>query len=184
MRVVIEEIREALKEPMAAICDSIRRVLEARPRNWPPISSNAAWCSPAAGALLRRLEAFMANRTNVPARVADDPLVLCGARRRALCRIDAPADRRLGTVGAIRDRRTACLNHRKPRPPPRDLCSAQSNGRCSSARRVYSLLTIPGWCSSICTSQVAPACVGAVGAADNRPLHLLPHLSRYACFAG
>ena len=74
-----EEIRESLKEPVAAIIETVTRTLErAEPELAADLIENGI-CLAGGGALLRRLDTVISNATGLSVRVADDPLS-CVAR--------------------------------------------------------------------------------------------------------
>ena len=77
--VTSEEIREALKEPISAIVDTVIRTLErAEPELAADLIDNGI-CLCGGGALLRRLDTVVSNATGLGVTVADDPLS-CVAR--------------------------------------------------------------------------------------------------------
>ena len=74
-----EEVREALKEPISAIIETVMRTLEkAEPELAADLIDNGI-CMAGGGALLRRLDTVLSNATGLQVRVADDPLT-CVAR--------------------------------------------------------------------------------------------------------
>lgn len=83
VRVASDDIREALFEPLNNICDRIRQVLTLTPPELAADILEHGMVLTGGGALLRHIERFISKRTNVPARVADDPLscVALGAGR-------------------------------------------------------------------------------------------------------
>ncbi|MHB9133809.1 MAG: rod shape-determining protein MreB [Armatimonadota bacterium] len=83
VRLRSEEIREVLVEPLTTICDRIRQVLEQTPPELAADIMERGMVLTGGGSLLRHIERFISKRTNVPARVADDPLscVALGAGR-------------------------------------------------------------------------------------------------------
>lgn len=83
VRLCSAEIREALVEPLTSICDRIRQVLEQTPPELAADIMERGMVLTGGGAQLRHIERFISKRTNVPARVADDPLscVALGAGR-------------------------------------------------------------------------------------------------------
>ena len=83
VRLRSEEIREALSEPLAAISEKIRQVLEQTPPELAADVMERGMVLTGGGALLRRIDRYLSKRTNVPARIADDPLscVALGAGR-------------------------------------------------------------------------------------------------------
>ena len=89
-----DEIREALSEPIGAIIDRVKSVLESTP---PELSSDIierGIMLTGGVALLRGLDKLLASQTGIPIHVAEDPLscvaIGCG---RALDQIDAIRDR-------------------------------------------------------------------------------------------
>jgi rod shape-determining protein MreB len=74
VRITSEEVRDILIEPLTAICDKIRHVLEATPPELAADIMERGMVMAGGGALLRQIGRFITRRTNVPARVADDPL--------------------------------------------------------------------------------------------------------------
>ena len=74
VRLRSEEIREALAEPLTAISDKIRQVLEGTPPELSADIMERGMVLAGGGALLRHIERFLSKRTNVPARVVEDPL--------------------------------------------------------------------------------------------------------------
>ncbi|MBI9018244.1 MAG: rod shape-determining protein [Phycisphaerae bacterium] len=74
-----EEIRESLREPLAAIIDSVTRTLEkAEPELAADLIDNGI-CLAGGGALLRQLDFVISNATGLRVFIADDPLS-CVAR--------------------------------------------------------------------------------------------------------
>lgn len=74
-----EEIREALKEPIAAIIEAVTRTLE---RTEPELAADLidnGICLAGGGALLRKIDTVLANATGLKVWIADDPLT-CVAR--------------------------------------------------------------------------------------------------------
>jgi len=74
-----EEIRESLKEPIAAIIETVTRTLE---RTEPELAADLidnGICLAGGGALLRRIDTVIANATGLEVSVAEDPLT-CVAR--------------------------------------------------------------------------------------------------------
>lgn len=74
VKITSEEIREALSEPVGAIVDAVKAVLEKTP---PELSSDIidrGIIITGGGALLRGLDRLLSEATGVPAIVADDPL--------------------------------------------------------------------------------------------------------------
>ena len=74
-----EEIRDSLKEPVAAIIGAVTRTLErAEPELAADLIDNGI-CLAGGGALLRKLDTILGNATGLKVRVAEDPLS-CVAR--------------------------------------------------------------------------------------------------------
>ena len=73
VRLRSEEVREALTEPLIAITDRIRQVLEQTPPELAADIMERGMVLTGGGALLRNINRFISRRTNVPARLADDP---------------------------------------------------------------------------------------------------------------
>lgn len=98
IRVTSDEIREALSEPLGAIVDRVRAVLENTP---PELSSDIierGIMLTGGVALLRGLDKLLASQTGIPIHVAEDPLSCvalgCG---RALDQLDNIRDRFIET---------------------------------------------------------------------------------------
>lgn len=94
IKVTSQEIREALSEPLSAIVDRVKSVLEQTP---PELSSDIierGIMLTGGVALLRGLDRLLAHETGIPIHVAEDPLSCvalgCG---RALDQIDAIRDK-------------------------------------------------------------------------------------------
>ncbi|HEY3379255.1 MAG TPA: rod shape-determining protein [Armatimonadota bacterium] len=68
------EVREALLEPLTAMADKICQVLEQTPPELSADIMERGMVLTGGGALLRGIDRFIAQRTNAPARVAEDPL--------------------------------------------------------------------------------------------------------------
>jgi rod shape-determining protein MreB len=78
-----EEVREALKEPIGAIIDTVTRTLEhAEPELAADLVDNGIVLA-GGGALLRGMATVLSNATGLDCRVADDPLT-CVARGTAV----------------------------------------------------------------------------------------------------
>ena len=74
-----EEVREALKEPISSIIETVMRTLEkAEPELAADLIDNGI-CLAGGGALLRRIDTVLSNATGLDVTVADDPLT-CVAR--------------------------------------------------------------------------------------------------------
>lgn len=77
--VTSDEIREALREPMDAIIEAVKRTLErAEPELAADLVDNGITLA-GGGALLRGIDQVLSNATGLDVRVADDPLT-CVAR--------------------------------------------------------------------------------------------------------
>ncbi len=70
-----EEIRDALKEPLASILDSIRQILEQCPPELSGDLVNRGIVLAGGGALLRGIDRLIAKETQLPVTIADDPLI-------------------------------------------------------------------------------------------------------------
>ncbi|CAN5857414.1 rod shape-determining protein [soil metagenome] len=69
-----EEIRQALQEPVSAICDSVLRTLErAEPELAADLVESGVMLA-GGGALLRGIDVVIQNATGLPVKIADDPL--------------------------------------------------------------------------------------------------------------
>ena len=69
-----EEIREAIKEPVAVIVEAVRRALEKTPPDLAAdIHDNGFWLA-GGGALLKGLDKLLAENTKLKVNIADDPL--------------------------------------------------------------------------------------------------------------
>jgi len=72
--VTSEEIREALQEPVSAICDAVTRTLErAEPELAADLVESGIMLA-GGGALLRGISIVVQNATGLPVKIADDPL--------------------------------------------------------------------------------------------------------------
>jgi rod shape-determining protein MreB and related proteins len=69
-----EEIREALKEPLSSILESIRITLERCPPELSADLIERGIVMAGGGALLRGIDRLIAKETGLPVHVADDPL--------------------------------------------------------------------------------------------------------------
>jgi rod shape-determining protein MreB len=69
-----EEIRDALSEPVAAIAECLRRVLERAPPELAADIMELGVTMTGGGALLRGLDRVIADQTELPVRVAEEPL--------------------------------------------------------------------------------------------------------------
>jgi rod shape-determining protein MreB len=72
--VTSEEVREALGEPLAQIVDGIKRTLDECTPDLAADLFDQGLVLTGGGALLRRLDAYLAEQTGLPTRVADDAL--------------------------------------------------------------------------------------------------------------
>jgi len=69
-----EEIREAIREPVTAIVESVKRALEKTPPDLASdIHEKGFWLA-GGGALLKGLDRLLARSTNLKVNIADDPL--------------------------------------------------------------------------------------------------------------
>lgn len=68
------EVREALSEPLSAIVEAIKRTLERTPPELAADIFNRGIVLAGGGALLQGLDELIANETEVPVFIADDPL--------------------------------------------------------------------------------------------------------------
>lgn len=81
--VTSEEIREALKEPVGQVIESVTRTLErAEPELAADLVENGIWLA-GGGALLRGIDQIMADATGLDVRLVDDPIT-CVARGTAM----------------------------------------------------------------------------------------------------
>jgi rod shape-determining protein MreB len=69
-----EEIREALKEPVDAICEAVKRTLERTPPELAADLVDTGLVLVGGGALLRGLDKVLAAETGIPVRMSEDPL--------------------------------------------------------------------------------------------------------------
>ncbi|MCB1196991.1 MAG: rod shape-determining protein [Deltaproteobacteria bacterium] len=74
LEVTSEEIREALDEPLKVIIDAIKLALEKTPPELASDIVDKGIVLAGGGALLRNLDQLVQKETNLPVRVADDPL--------------------------------------------------------------------------------------------------------------
>src|SRR6202162_6443379 len=74
VKITSEEIREALSEPVGAIVEAVKAVLEKTPPELAADIIDRGIILTGGGALLRGLEKLLSEVTGVPAIVADDPL--------------------------------------------------------------------------------------------------------------
>lgn len=70
-----DDVREAIEEPVAAICDSIRRALEKLPPELVSDLQETGIALTGGGALLKGLDRRIADLTSLKVQVPDDPLV-------------------------------------------------------------------------------------------------------------
>ena len=70
-----EEIRDALKEPLASILDSIRQLLEQCPPELSGDLVDRGIVLAGGGALLRGIDRAISKETQLPVHIADDPLI-------------------------------------------------------------------------------------------------------------
>ena len=69
-----DEVREALREPVTAIVDRVKHVLEQTPPELASDIIERGITLTGGGAILRGLDRLIAEETGIPTRVADDPL--------------------------------------------------------------------------------------------------------------
>jgi rod shape-determining protein MreB len=69
-----EEVREALKEPLSSILESIRITLERCPPELSADLIERGIVIAGGGALLRGIDRLVAKETGLPVHIADDPL--------------------------------------------------------------------------------------------------------------
>ncbi|MHB8153220.1 MAG: rod shape-determining protein, partial [Bacillati bacterium] len=74
VKITSEEIREALAEPVGAIVEAVKSVLEKTPPELAADIIDRGVILTGGGALLRGLDKLLSDVTGVPAIVADDPL--------------------------------------------------------------------------------------------------------------
>ena len=74
VKITSEEVREALSEPVSAIVDAVKSVLEKTPPELASDIIDRGVILTGGGALLRGLDKLLSEVTGVPAIVADDPL--------------------------------------------------------------------------------------------------------------
>jgi rod shape-determining protein MreB len=74
VKITSEEIREALSEPVGAIVEAVKAVLEKTPPELSADIIDRGIIITGGGALLRGLDKLLSEVTGVPAIVADDPL--------------------------------------------------------------------------------------------------------------
>ncbi len=70
-----EEIRDALKEPLTAILESIRQILEQCPPELSGDLVDRGIVLAGGGALLRGIDRLVAKETQLPVTIAEDPLI-------------------------------------------------------------------------------------------------------------
>jgi rod shape-determining protein MreB len=69
-----EEVREALKEPVDAICEAVKRTLERTPPELAADLVDIGMVLVGGGVLLRGLDKVLAAETGIPVGMAEDPL--------------------------------------------------------------------------------------------------------------
>jgi len=69
-----EEVREALKEPVDAICEAVKRTLEKTPPELAADLVDTGVILVGGGVMLRGMEKVIAAETGIPVKVADDPM--------------------------------------------------------------------------------------------------------------
>ena len=69
-----EEIREALKEPLTSILESVRITLERTPPELSADLVDRGMVMAGGGALLRGIDRYISSDTGLPVHIADDPL--------------------------------------------------------------------------------------------------------------
>ena len=74
MSIRSEEVREALKEPLSSILESIRITLERCPPELSADLIERGIVIAGGGALLRGIDRLVAKETGLPVHIADDPL--------------------------------------------------------------------------------------------------------------
>ena len=74
VKITSEEIRDALSEPVGAIVEAVKAVLEKTPPELSADIIDRGIIITGGGALLRGLDKLLSDATGVPAIVADDPL--------------------------------------------------------------------------------------------------------------
>jgi rod shape-determining protein MreB len=74
IRVSSAEIRDALREPVTAIVDRVKHVLEQTPPELASDIIERGITLTGGGALLRGMDALIEGETGIPTRIADDPL--------------------------------------------------------------------------------------------------------------
>ena len=74
VKITSEEVREALSEPVQAIVEAVKSVLEKTPPELAADIIDRGVILTGGGALLRGLDKLLSEVTGVPAIVADDPL--------------------------------------------------------------------------------------------------------------
>ena len=72
--VTSQEVRDALKEPLASILESIRITLERCPPELSADLVDRGIMMAGGGALLRGIDRMVADETGLPVHIADDPL--------------------------------------------------------------------------------------------------------------
>jgi rod shape-determining protein MreB len=74
VKITSEEVREALSEPVQAIVEAVKSVLEKTPPELAADIIDRGVILTGGGALLRGLDALLGEVTGIPVIVADDPL--------------------------------------------------------------------------------------------------------------
>ena len=69
-----EEIREALKEPLSSILESVRITLERCPPELSADLVDRGFVMAGGGALIRGIDHLLSEKTGLPVTVSDDPL--------------------------------------------------------------------------------------------------------------
>jgi rod shape-determining protein MreB len=117
-----EEVREALAEPVATLVERIRSVLERTPPELAADIIERGITLSGGGSLLRGLDRLVEAQTEVPVRVAEDPLT-CVLRRRTR-RLATRADHGIEGEGEGEDvpsrRRVRCRISTRAGPSPRE----------------------------------------------------------------
>lgn len=75
LTITSEDVREAIEEPVAAICDSVRRALEKLPPELVSDLQETGIALTGGGALLKGLDRRIAEQTSLQVHVPEDPLV-------------------------------------------------------------------------------------------------------------
>jgi rod shape-determining protein MreB len=91
IRVTSEEIRDALQEPVNAIVERVRLVLEETPPELAADIIERGITLTGGGALLRGIDKLLESVTNIRVQVADDPCLAWLSARDALWRSSPPS---------------------------------------------------------------------------------------------